>query len=402
MCECAPGYYAGPGLADVDGAACARVAVQSTEGNLVLEVPAGKDVNIHVGNARLTSIGDMVQDIATTSEALDAAKTDLSTRINSARDDLKQTLKSADSALEARLEAADLSLKTGLEASLQATDSQLRSIIDSVRTEASTGIARVSQTLTSVNNNLGREVSANKASTITNRQALSTLEAKVAKASDSPPFEFFKDCGAYAAALSKKLSQNDRLKFKAQKKLTMLCSGNPNVCRPAICYVQPPTQKLLSQRRPAYQSRWGWGAPASRANDGNTNGNWGARSTTHTHYDHGAWWQVDLGRTFQITELRIWGRTDCCQWRLRTGQFWIKGSRDPWRGGTMIRSNGGNTFGNFGNGQRYANSGTSSKMPMSGRWVGVRLSGRDYLSIAELRVWGIDGNGALRGSEVNP
>lgn len=220
VCECAPGYYAGPGLADVDGAACARVAVQSTEGNLVLEVPAGKDVNIHVGNARLTSIGDMVQDIATTSEALDAAKTDLSTRIISARDDLTQALKSADSALEARLEAAVLSLKTGLEASLQATDSQLRSIIDSVRSEASTGIEGVSKTLTSVNNNLGREVSANKASTITNRQALSTLEAKVAKASDSPPFEFFKDCGAFAAALGKKLSQNDRLKFKAQKKLT--------------------------------------------------------------------------------------------------------------------------------------------------------------------------------------
>jgi len=53
------------------------------------------------------------------------------------------------------------------------------------------------------------------------------------------------------------------------------------------------------------------GGYANRAIDGNTNGNWGANSTTHT--DGGkvpTWWEVDLGAVVPIDRVVVWNRTD--------------------------------------------------------------------------------------------
>ena len=52
---------------------------------------------------------------------------------------------------------------------------------------------------------------------------------------------------------------------------------------------------------------------ASRANDGNTDGNfWGANSTSLTNWTNNTWWQVDLGTLADITTINVWNRTDCC------------------------------------------------------------------------------------------
>jgi len=55
-------------------------------------------------------------------------------------------------------------------------------------------------------------------------------------------------------------------------------------------------------------------AVASRAIDGNTNGNWGAGSIAHTGGDTNAviWWEVDLQSTLQIGRVSYFPRTDCC------------------------------------------------------------------------------------------
>jgi hypothetical protein len=67
----------------------------------------------------------------------------------------------------------------------------------------------------------------------------------------------------------------------------------------------------------ASQSTTGFGGDASRANDGNTDGNFGAGSVTHTDVgDLAPWWQVDLGAEYSISRVVLWNRTDCCQWRL--------------------------------------------------------------------------------------
>ena len=49
---------------------------------------------------------------------------------------------------------------------------------------------------------------------------------------------------------------------------------------------------------------------ASRAIDDNTNGLFGNGSVTHTASENGAWWQVDLGNSYQIGEITIFNRTD--------------------------------------------------------------------------------------------
>jgi hypothetical protein len=50
----------------------------------------------------------------------------------------------------------------------------------------------------------------------------------------------------------------------------------------------------------------------SKPVDGNTDGYFLNKSTTHTEYEHGAWWQVDLGSKKNINQIIIYNRTDCC------------------------------------------------------------------------------------------
>jgi hyaluronoglucosaminidase len=65
--------------------------------------------------------------------------------------------------------------------------------------------------------------------------------------------------------------------------------------------------------KPASQSSEGYGGGASRAVDGNTDGNWGAGSVTHTAEDGSPepWWQVDLQAALPIHSVQVWNRTDC-------------------------------------------------------------------------------------------
>ncbi|MBL7222692.1 MAG: discoidin domain-containing protein, partial [Candidatus Brocadiae bacterium] len=66
----------------------------------------------------------------------------------------------------------------------------------------------------------------------------------------------------------------------------------------------------------ATQSSTAFGGVASRAIDGNTDGNWGSGSTTHTAGEPGSWWEVDLGREFLLKNIQLFNRSDCCGGRL--------------------------------------------------------------------------------------
>ncbi|NQT89199.1 discoidin domain-containing protein, partial [bacterium] len=57
-------------------------------------------------------------------------------------------------------------------------------------------------------------------------------------------------------------------------------------------------------------------APGPRAIDGNTDGNWGAGSVTHTANSSPSWWQVELLTEQIIDDIVLWNRTDCCANRL--------------------------------------------------------------------------------------
>lgn len=64
----------------------------------------------------------------------------------------------------------------------------------------------------------------------------------------------------------------------------------------------------------ATQSSTQLGAEASRAIDGNTNGDFfGGNSVSLTNWESNAWWELDLGLVSNIETINIYNREDCCQ-----------------------------------------------------------------------------------------
>ncbi len=73
----------------------------------------------------------------------------------------------------------------------------------------------------------------------------------------------------------------------------------------------------LALGKKAVQSSTALGGLASRAVDGNTDGDYAKNSVTHTSpTDPTAYWQVDLGETRAIGRVELWNRQDCCAERL--------------------------------------------------------------------------------------
>jgi len=64
------------------------------------------------------------------------------------------------------------------------------------------------------------------------------------------------------------------------------------------------------------QSSEGWSGRPSRAVDGNSDGNYGRNSCTHTN-NRNSWWKVSLGASYQVESVVVWNRVDCCSERLK-------------------------------------------------------------------------------------
>ncbi len=69
--------------------------------------------------------------------------------------------------------------------------------------------------------------------------------------------------------------------------------------------------------KPASQISTAFGGAASRAVDGNTDGNYDHGSVTHTLNVTGAWWEVDLQQATTILRISVFNRTECCNDNLR-------------------------------------------------------------------------------------
>jgi hypothetical protein len=75
--------------------------------------------------------------------------------------------------------------------------------------------------------------------------------------------------------------------------------------------------KNIAIGKAARQSSVDWDAPAKLAVDGNKNGHFSlARSTTHTKYDLEPWWEVDLGKDYDVERILVWKRSDHGKERL--------------------------------------------------------------------------------------
>ncbi len=128
---------------------------------------------------------------------------------------------------------------------------------------------------------------------------------------------------------------------------------------------------------------------AGYAVDGNTDGYFLNKSTTHTHYEQGAWWQVDLGGEKNIKQIIIYNRTDCCVNRLSNYQVSISNKAD------FSTHTYQQDFHVAPNPKKIIQLDASGKQ---GRYVRIQLLDSDYLSLAEVQVMGVD---LLRFSEVD-
>ena len=142
--------------------------------------------------------------------------------------------------------------------------------------------------------------------------------------------------------------------------------------------------KNVSQGKPVKQSSTGFGGDAKRAVDGNTNGAYGANSTTHTNSQQKAWWEVDLKSAYALQYINVYNRLDCCGERLNGFQVIISARPFPNRA-----LNDGEV-----NGLKHWNVNTPGKVHRinvnntPGRYVRIQLKGQNYLSLAEVQVFG--------------
>jgi hypothetical protein len=162
-----------------------------------------------------------------------------------------------------------------------------------------------------------------------------------------------------------------------------------------------PASGNLSQGKAAAQSSTLPGTPgAAAAVDGNTDGNFYHSSVTATNLDTHAWWQVDLGASATMTSIVIWNRTDCCAFRL--SDYWVLVSDTPFLP-TDTPATLQNRAGTFAKHQTSAPN-PSVSIPttihpcppealcpdflVQGRYVRIQLTNADYLSLAEVQVFG--------------
>ena len=82
-------------------------------------------------------------------------------------------------------------------------------------------------------------------------------------------------------------------------------------------FAPQPTQTNIAPTGTASQISTAYGGVASRANDGNTDGNYWNNSVTHTAPGYAnPWWEVDLGADRTFGEIALWNRTDGVPERL--------------------------------------------------------------------------------------
>ncbi|HFC00555.1 MAG TPA: T9SS type A sorting domain-containing protein, partial [Phaeodactylibacter sp.] len=98
-----------------------------------------------------------------------------------------------------------------------------------------------------------------------------------------------------------------------------------------------------------------------------------------------AWWEVDLGAVYNIDEVRLWNRTDCCTEHF--ANFYVLISDVPFSSMDL------NTTLNQAGVDSYLVTGeaaypTTVSTIRTGRYVRVQLAGTAYLAIAEVEIMG--------------
>ncbi len=129
---------------------------------------------------------------------------------------------------------------------------------------------------------------------------------------------------------------------------------------------------------------------ASKAIDGNTNGNWSANSVAHslgsTNTD---WLTIDLGSSQLIDEIQIWNRTDCCSERLSNAYVMV--SNTPFPSNTNLSESLSNSTFTTQLGNTTGQIQIIIPAGITGRYIRLQMAGNmsgRYINIGELQVFG--------------
>ena len=136
----------------------------------------------------------------------------------------------------------------------------------------------------------------------------------------------------------------------------------------------------------ATQSSTGFSGVAERAIDGNTSGIWSHGSITHTGLTSQPWWSAELSSQANIEEVVLWNRTNCCSNRL--SDFYLLISEAPFATNSLSELlSDSNVWSSFHAGAV----GESVSIPVeaTGQYVRVQLTGQNFLSLAEVQVYGV-------------
>ncbi len=137
-------------------------------------------------------------------------------------------------------------------------------------------------------------------------------------------------------------------------------------------------------------------AYASRAVDGNEDGTFSNRSVSSTTANtNQAWWQVDLKSSYQLSEIKVWNRTDCCTTRL--ADFYILVSNRPFSSTnlqTVMKQSGVTSY----YVKDTAGRPTSVTINRKGRYVRIQLRSTSSLSLAEVQIF----DSSVMAQEVTP
>ncbi len=142
----------------------------------------------------------------------------------------------------------------------------------------------------------------------------------------------------------------------------------------------------LAQGKVATQSSVDWGGDPARAVDGNTDGAWTSNSVTHTAGSTQPWWQVDLGQLSAIQAVQIFNRTDCCTDRL--SDFYVFVSATDMSGSTLAQLTADPTVARLHVDTLGSAASLALPLVVQGRFVRVQLAGTNFLSLAEVQVFG--------------
>ena len=155
--------------------------------------------------------------------------------------------------------------------------------------------------------------------------------------------------------------------------------GDAFYCKPKQPAVALPSYSAnLAIGKTASQSSrsiWSKADDPQGAIDGRKDGSFGF----HTDEEKGAWWQVDLGETSALREVRIFNRIDAARARSRTLQVLLSNDAAQW---TVVHDQAGRTFGGI--------DGRPLRVLLNGavaRFIRLQLAERAFLHLDEVEVY---------------